>query len=142
MLDKLLEDLKVSRQRAERARAEKTELVQKFQQTPEYTSLDLELKFADEAKDRLENELRQFALNQYLDDNNKHPHPKIEIKIFKFVDILNEGAAREWCFLNFRPALKLDTKAFEKAAKDGNIPPDLAALREEPRVLISSVLEI
>jgi hypothetical protein len=54
--------------------------------------------------------------------------------------IPDELKAKEWSIAHFTPALKLDTKVFEKAAKDGNIPADLATVTKEPRAQISTKL--
>ena len=50
------------------------------------------------------------------------------------------AAAREWCFTNFRPALKLDTKTFEEAVTDGQIPNTIAQSDTEARVRIAKQL--
>ena len=47
---------------------------------------------------------------------------------------------KTWCLTNFTPALKVDTKAVETAAKNGNIPADLVRVEEQPQVYIDSDL--
>jgi hypothetical protein len=55
-------------------------------------------------------------------------------------EIVDEIATRAWCITNFTPALKLDTKMIEKAAKDGTIPAELVKITTEPSAYIDSDL--
>ena len=84
--------------------------------------------------------INQASLAQFAADKEKHPHSAIEIKEFDIVTVRSQPAAREWCFNNLRPALKLDVKVFEKFAKTGNVPAELASVTKEPRVQIASDL--
>jgi len=95
--------------------------------------------FADKVAE-LEVEIKKAAGEVYAVDGNKNPHPAIAIKIFSAVKILDESAAREWCFANFRPALKMDTRIFEKAVKDKSVPIELATVSDDPRAQIASDL--
>jgi hypothetical protein len=90
---------------------------------------------------QMEEAVRSAALESFRADGNKKPHPAVSIKIFQTTKILDEDAAREWCFANFRPALKLDAKTFEKAAKDGNVPAELVTIGEDPRAQIATDLD-
>lgn len=92
-------------------------------------------------EEKLSEAIRQESLSLYSVDGDKKPHDAVQVKIFQVVSIPDENAAREWCFTNFRPALKLDAKTFEKAAKDGTVPEGLAVVTEEPRAQIAAKLE-
>ena len=138
--DQTIQELKQAREEAEALKASAKAMLEIVEKSPAYIeAADQARKAADYVLD-LESHIRHEALATYVDTQEKHPRPEIEIKVFKVVDILNDVAAREWCFLNFRPALKLDTKTFEKAAKDGSIPAELATVSEEPRVQIATKL--
>lgn len=65
---------------------------------------------------------------------------RVSVKMFSIVQISDEQKAKEWCIDHFTPALKLDAKTFEKAAKDGNIPADLATVTKEARAQIATKL--
>ena len=139
-LDTLVKQLQLARNRQEVAKAERDALIEQLQTTQEWKE-----KYAahEEVKifvENLEADIKELAKNEYMANGNKKPHDAVQIKLFSVVDILNETAAREWCFLNFRPALSLDVKKFEKAAKDGSIPAELATVSEEPRVQIATKL--
>ena len=65
---------------------------------------------------------------------------RVAVKMFTVVEIPDELKAKEWCIAHFTPALKLDSKVFEKAAKDGNIPAELATVSKEARAQIATKL--
>jgi hypothetical protein len=139
-LETLISQLALARERTMVTRETVCSMTRQLQESSDFIAVS---KIAEEARANeaaLDAALREYALKQHAVDGNKHPHEKIEIKNFTVVEIPNAEAAREWSFTNFRPALKLDTKVFEKAAKDGSIPVDLARIIEEPRILISSKL--
>jgi hypothetical protein len=65
---------------------------------------------------------------------------RVTVKNFTVVNVTDELKSKEWCIAHFTPALKLDAKVFEKAAKDGNIPAELATVSKEYRAQIASKL--
>jgi len=139
-MDDLLNNLKKAREELGKIKEAQKQRLDAFQQSQEWTVLQLARLGYETDIVNFEAEIKDAALADYATTQDKHPRSEIEIKLFKVVDILNDVAAREWCFLNFRPALKLDTKTFEKAAKDGSIPAELATVSEEPRVQIATRL--
>lgn len=86
----------------------------------------------------LETNIRELALAEYATNQDKHPHEKVEIKIFKTFTVLDQNAVREWCFKNHPLALKPDMKMVEADAKAG--PVDGTETGEEPRAMIASKL--
>jgi hypothetical protein len=139
-LETLVSQLALARRISQEASEAVGELTRHLQQSDVFIATAKAAEEARASEAALDAALREYALKQYLTDSNKHPHEKVEIKKFTVVEIPNAEAAREWSFLNFRPALKLDTKVFEKAAKDGSIPTDLVCIIEEPRVQIATKL--
>ena len=127
-------------QQAAQAKADMSALLESVKESPAYAALFEALKAADTESGELREALKQEFSIRFGEDGNKKPHPAIQIKEFDVVQILDKERAREWCLANFRPALKLDEKTFEKAAKDGTIPADLAMVSKEPRVQIASDL--
>lgn len=91
-------------------------------------------------QDALDANIRAAALGQYLKDQNKHPGSGVEIKVFPAIEHGAPEAIREWCLHNFTPALSVNYKVFDKAALDGNIPKNLATVRDEPRAQIAQDL--
>ena len=86
-------------------------------------------------------QLKEEAISKFGIDLDKKPeHGGYEIKMSTVVSLTNEPKLREWLFENFRPALKVDAKVVEKAAKDGTIPADFAEVKEEPKVYVKSDL--
>ena len=139
-LDNLVKQLQLARNRQEVAKAERDTLLEQLQATPEWKEKYAAHEEVKTLVENLETDIKEMAVAEYKTSGNKKPHEAVQIKLFSTVDILNEAAAREWCFLNFRPALKLDTNTFEKAAKDGSIPAELATVSEEPRAQIATKL--
>lgn len=129
-----------ARREADAAKQSMNALIEQVKQTPEYQRISASREHYDGICETIISEIQTNALEIYTSEQNKKPHPAVQVKVFSVVKIQNDAAAREWCFSNFRPALKLDTKTFEKAARDGNIPADLAVVSDDARVQIATDL--
>ena len=140
MKQELIDALAAARHATALADVERIKLVEAFEATPEYKAAMDALRNAKAEEARLDAEVRAEALAEYKANGTKNPHEKVSIAIFTIVPAYNEAAAREWCFTNFRPALKLDTKTFEKAVTDGQIPDTIAQSDTEARVRIAKQL--
>lgn len=139
-LSALLYDLQLLREKSAACRAAKKIIIDEAQATTAYIEADAAQQEADEAITTLDAKIRSMALD--LHALCAELPEGVKVKKFKVVEIADENKAREWCFTNFRPALKLDTKAFEKASKDGNIPHELATVKDEYRAEIATKLAI
>jgi len=92
-----------------------------------------------EAVTRLENQIRELGIAKYLENQDKHPHPKVEIKIFTNVEVINQEKALKWAVDNDPSAVKLNAN---KLAKDaGKLELDFLKKTEEPRAQIASNLD-
>ncbi len=140
MFDELFEQLKEAREESAAAREAKRQIIEAAQTSTEYRRADETTTAADAEIGRLEEQIRAAALSEYSASGNKKPHANVTVKMFTTVAIPDEAAAREWCFINFRPALKFDAKTFEKAVKDGAVPAVLASTQDEPRAQIATKL--
>lgn len=88
----------------------------------------------------IDTRLRKIAEDLYQQNQNKKPHDAVTVKIFREIDVPDEQAARDWSLKNFTPALKLDHKVLEKAAKDGTIPQNLLTVRDVAKAQIATDL--
>lgn len=140
MKQELIDTLAAARYATALADVERIKLVEAFEATPEYKNAIATLSAAKAEEARLDEEVRAAALAEYQETQTKNPHEKVSIAIFSTVKPYNEAAAREWCFMNFRPALTLDKKAFEKAVTAGQIPDNIAQSDTEARVKIAKQL--
>jgi len=138
--DQTIQELKKAREEAEALKETAKGILEVVEKSPAYMEASDKARKAADYVLALESQIRHDALASFQLYGNKLVHNKVEIKIFLVVEPYDETVAREWCFTNFRPALKLDTSTFEKAAKDGNIPADLATVIEEPRAQIAKKL--
>ena len=84
-----------------------------------------------------ENAARQRALLGYLKDGEKKPHPAVQIKIYTTL-AYGLDDAKKFCIEKHPDALKLDKRAFEKAAKV--LRPDCVTVESEPRPTIAQDL--
>ena len=134
-----LKAIAFARQKAEQASAKRKAMLEAFKNSPEYQEA-VALEETDAALvERLENTLRAEALGQYTNDNNKSG-TGYKIKTVKHIEIPDPEKVKAWCLTNFTPALKVDTKAVETAAKSGSIPADLVRVEDQPQVYIDSDL--
>jgi hypothetical protein len=114
--------------------------LEEFQARPFWQQLQTSRAGVEEAIRIAEDKVRADALEAYQADPKNKKQPGVQIKLFKVANITDEAKARQWCITNFTPALKLDTKTFEKAVKDGTVPAELATITEEPRAQIDADL--
>jgi len=140
-MNELVPQLAVARKTLEAAQEQMQMLLAEFQATQEYQNAAQVKTQEAERVAALEEQIRNEGVAIFKESGSKHPHPAVEIKLFKTVTVKDEGGLREWCFANFRPALKLDSASINKAAKDGNIPVNYAEVFEEPRAQIATKLE-
>lgn len=134
-----LAELARARAREEEAKLKQDEMIEALKNSAEWLSLQGKRDNAREHKESLEAEIKAEALATFTATGTKKQEG-VTIKEFTVVKISDESQAREWCMTNFRPALKLDTKTFEKAAQDGTVPAELATVTTEPRAQIATDL--
>jgi len=137
-----IDQLKALRESLEAGKTIAAEMYETLKETPafmNYEDMKAHNKEVDAAITQLEIEIRAEAVDVFK-AGTKQPHEKVKIEMHTIVKPYNEANAREWCFTNFRPALSLDTKAFEKAAKNGQIPENIAETDTEPQAKIASKL--
>ena len=140
-MKELLAQLARSRILEERAVTARKEFEAKFRESPNFQLLLQQEKDMKMLRELSESELRRAAQAQYDTDLIKKPEVGgYEIKVTRVISISDEEAVREWCFTNFRPALKLDQKTFCDAAKDGNVPLGLFQANDEAKAFIKSDL--
>lgn len=112
--------------------------------TPQYEEYEKAVTAASQAFSDaidLEKSIKQEAVNAFIGIAiGKKPADGLEIKAFSIAKITDEKAARAWAMTNYTPALKLDTKAIEKAGKDGLTPDGLVTVETEYRAQIASDL--
>ena len=135
-----LNDLDLARNSLENAKAQQKLMLDALKANPDYIAWEAAIKDYSAKVDEADKLVRDLALKAYATDKDKKPNAWVEIKTFKVATILDPERAREWCLHNFTPALKLDTKAVEKAAIAGSIPSSIATVSEEPRAQIASDL--
>lgn len=137
-LERNLNELAKARETAEAVKLAKREMIENVQKSDDFMNLDTLDREGSALIAELESSIRAAALA--LHGNSCELPARVTVKNFTVVTITDEGKAREWCLTNFRPALKLDTKTFEKAAKDGTVPADLATVTKEARAQIATKL--
>ena len=84
--------------------------------------------------------IRMEAITAFEADQDKHPHETVEIKMVSIVDIPDLAAVKEWCLHNYTPALDVNRKAIEQAAKGASMPVNLATVTTEPKAYIATDL--
>lgn len=87
----------------------------------------------------LEESIRTLGVLAYAESGDKHPHEKVDIKIFTEAEVTDPTKARDWAFENLPAALKLDDAKVKKYAKEfGEVPG--VTIKTEPRAQIATQL--
>jgi len=113
---------------------------EKLEATPNWIKLQQAIKAADYIRDQIkevDHLVRDMALESYIAQGDKQPHPSVSIKVYTTIDY-DPDRAKQYCIDHLPTALKLDPKVFERAAKVIEL--DFVTRGEEPRVAISSNL--
>lgn len=139
-LEKLITTLAVLRMDEEIYDARRRLMLEDFVNSLEYKTAEDASKTATQEVEKCTNAVHAEALTMWEANDDKHPHPKVEIKMFLRTSITDSEVARNWCFDNLRAALKLDTKTVEKYAKQFGVVPGVD-VEELPKVYIASKLD-
>lgn len=121
-LNSLIIQLAEARQRSEDIKLGMRLMLDSVINTPEYKEFESDLNKSMAAEFELRSQIDELALLDYDANGNKKPHAAVTVKEFHEIELLDDGAIREWCFDNYRPALNFDPKLIINAAKDGLIP--------------------
>jgi hypothetical protein len=132
-------NLAVLRKEIEEVKAVMKSELENFQASLFWQDLQIRRAGIEEAIIFAEARVRMDAITAYNADGIKKGKG-VSIKMKTTAEIVDENATRAWCIGNFTPALKLDTKMIEKAAKDGTIPAELVKITTEPSAYIDSDL--
>ena len=135
-LNNMLDELKTIREEGAKARAARKAIVDAAQATDEYKQADEQERAATLRQEELETLIRNSG--KLLADLDLELPNRLTAKSFT-VYKYDEASARDWCFDNLRPALKLDGKTFEQMAKSGNIPAEVVTVEKETRIQIDIV---
>ena len=122
-LENMLDDLGLIRQHAEDLKVAQASMLADLKATPEWVMLEEASKTAASTVNEYEACIKEATLQFY---NAGEDIP---------------ARTKEWCLAHFTPALELNTKVFEKAAKDGSVPAALVDVTKEYRAQIASKLE-
>lgn len=141
-LETLLEALRVARLDNDEYKAKKNQIIEDAKLRDDYRIAEVGATNSATKIAELETKIREIGLQSFQADGEKHPHPKVEVKIFPVAKLIadRKTALREWLFTNFRPALIVDEKKVIDEAKAGNIPAEFVELTTEPRVQIATKL--
>ncbi len=138
-IDQELTNLKTAREASAHYRAEMKAMLDHVKATPNFTLAMQEAEKADAAIVEIESAIKAAALSAYDLDQNKHPHEKVDIKIFTEAVIEDADEARTWAFENLPAALKLDETKVKKYAKEfGEVPG--VTIKTEARAQIATQL--
>lgn len=137
--EELLQQLKEAREKAAFYKAETNSLLEHTRQSPNYQLADQSAKEAADEIVRLEFLIKSDQLEEFKITGNKHPFPKIEIKMKKIFKVVDPAKVLAWVKSSLADALIYDEKKVKDyATKIG--PVEGTELTEEPQVQIASEL--
>lgn len=135
----LLADLKIAREKAAFYRDETKAIIENAKQSPNYQLADQSAREAADLVANLEAKIKESALADFKVDGNKHPFPKIEIKMRKVFKVVDPARVLAWVKTSLADALVYDEKKVKDyATKIG--PVEGTELTEEAQVQIASEL--
>ena len=139
-IDQLLAQLKIARGNYAEHKGVANAALEAFKSSDDTYVYNAELaaKIGEEVAN-LELAIKTAALKEFEVYNDKHPHEKVDIKIFTEAEVTDPTKARDWAFENLPAALKLDEAKVKKYAKDfGEVPG--VEIKTEPRAQIATQL--
>lgn len=139
-MNQLLDQLATAREHLASAQAMQKQMLETFRASENFVHVEAVRITASAEIERITAEIERNALVAYNATGDKHPHPKVEVKTFKVVEIVSPSLARAWCFENLPSALKLDDAMVKKYVKEFSAV-DGTTVHEEPRVQIASKLD-
>ena len=140
-LAELVSVLAEARQRLKGAQQKEAAEKARLLQDPVYVDATYALSVIRDAADLTEMIVRKQAEALAAATHDKHTHEAIEVKTMTSVELLTEiEQARQWCLENFKPALTLDRKMFDKAVQMGTVPGWIAKVHEEAKAYVKSDL--
>lgn len=127
--------LAIAREKKKLAHDLRMKMIADLEATPGYKNmLELESLAADD-------ELAAREAIELLTVNNLATHPAVKVKTKTVVVWLEpEQTVFQWALERFQAVLSLDRSKFDKAAKEGYIPPAYARVDKEPQVTIAQDL--
>lgn len=138
-IEKKLAELKQARADSVLYHAEMKEVIELVKQLPKYHELQDLAQDADNEIERLEDEIKLKALEEYNGTKNKTPFEKVTVKIFKTFKVVDAEQVKVWAWTNLPAAFKLDEAKIKTYANSfGEVPGTESG--EEPRAQIASDL--
>lgn len=139
-MDELLQNLRQWRREENIAAQNMSHALEQFKASDGvYTNQKSNLETAKSMVDNLESQIKEMAIRDYEVTQNKKPHDKVAIKIFKTFKIVDSNRVLAWVKTNLADALIYDERKIKDyATKIGAVEGTLLA--DEPRVQIASEL--
>ena len=103
-----LSELKAQRERSVFYHAEMKAMIENLKGSLNYKLSSTHAAAADELIEKLEEEIKLKALEEYNGTKNKNPFAKVTVKIFKTFKIIDPEKVRAWAWNNLPAAFKLD----------------------------------
>jgi hypothetical protein len=138
-IEQKLAELKQAREVSALCKSEMKYIIDAAKLYPQYRDLSDKANQADANIEKLEEEIKLKALEEYNGTKNKNPFEKVTIKIFKTFKIVDVEKVKEWAWLNLPAAFKLDDAKIKTYSNSfGDVPGTETG--EEARALIASEL--
>lgn len=125
------------RKRTEESQAKVKAMMNALMESPEYKQAAEESVHAHQMMCETEDQVRALAVEQYEATHEKQVHDAVVVKFFTELEY-EQADALAYCREHLPNALKLDARAFEKAAKV--IPLSFVDVVEVPKATIASDL--
>lgn len=139
-LDTLIKELAKARADQARAGSAAKALLAPIQISEAYTQLVSQEKQAKAEVERLTEIIRTTGKTYYVKKNEKNPHEKVEVRIFKVARIEKVETVRQWLWKHLPDALVMNEDVISDYVQNvGPIPGVI--IEDDPRVYIASKLE-
>lgn len=139
-LESLLEQLRIARQDRGEAMQIMKSLLDAVRDTAEFKAAEAQAQAAEEQAKKFTEQIVTWGKTYYVRKaGDKHPHPLVEIKVFRIPRITRPNLTREWAWKKHPEFLLFDEEKIGKYAKEiGEVPG--VVIEDDPRVYIAKDL--
>src|SRR5258706_8810209 len=112
-IDKDLRTRAEYREKYDEHQAKRDQMLEELKQRTEYVNTGIDMDSCAQIMAEAETRIKMLAHTEWILTQNKHPHEKVEVKIFKTFKVINADTLRDWVLKNLPAALDPNLRKIE-----------------------------